>query len=300
MVTVEERAGLAEAFEAERGRLQAIAARVLGSQADAEDVVQEAWIRLERQPAGSINHVEGWLTTVVGRISIDVLRTRTAKPEVPFEFGLSEVVVTEDLDSPPGPEDTAILADSLGVALLVVLGTLEPEERMAFVLHDLFAVPFAQIGEILGKSSDAAKMSASRARRKVRAAPSESPTVVRLREQRRVVDAFIAAAREGDFATLLEVLDPDLVWTTRTARGVREHVGREEILDLLARSDRRKVTAHRVLVDGRPGVLAWNRKGQPVGLMSCTVEDGRMTRIDSIVDVAWLATHDLPPAPTHH
>ena len=156
---------LAEAFEEQRGRLVAVAYRMLGSRADAEDAVQEAWLRLARQDAGAIDNLSGWLTTVVGRVCIDALRARKARPEASYDDRLPELVVAED----PGgaPEDDALLAESVGLALLVVLDTLRPAERLAFVLHDMFAVPFGEIGQIIGKSPDATKMLASRARRKV-------------------------------------------------------------------------------------------------------------------------------------
>lgn len=158
---------MAAAFESQRERLRAVAYRMLGSHADAEDVVQEAWLRLSHQDAAAIGNLAGWLTTVVGRISLDVLRSRRTRPEAPFGDGLPELVVTADDDAPP--EERAAMADAVGLALLVVLDSLSPGERLAFVLHDLFAVPFEEIGRILGKSTDAAKMLASRARRKVQA-----------------------------------------------------------------------------------------------------------------------------------
>ncbi|MFC7584686.1 sigma-70 family RNA polymerase sigma factor [Nonomuraea antimicrobica] len=165
---------LAEAFEAERERLRAVAHRILGSHADAEDAVQEAWLRLSRQDAETIHNLAGWLTTVVGRISLDVLRSRRARPEASYDDRLPQLIVTAD--EGPAPEDDAALADSVGLALLVVLESLGPGERLAFVLHDLFAVPFDEIAQILGKSTDAAKMLASRARRKVQAGePRRSP-----------------------------------------------------------------------------------------------------------------------------
>jgi len=165
---------IAEMFEAQRDRMRAVAHRMLGSHADAEDVVQEAWLRLSRQDTATIHNLAGWLTTVVGRISLDVLRSRQARPEASYDDGLSELVVT--LDDNPAPEDDAVLADSVGLALLVVLESLGPSERLAFVLHDLFAVPFDEIGQILGKSTAATKMLASRARRKVQTI--ERPTGV--------------------------------------------------------------------------------------------------------------------------
>ena len=181
---------VAEAFEGQRDRLRAVAYRMLGSHADAEDVVQEAWLRLSRQDTATIHNLAGWLTTVVGRISLDVLRSRRAHPETSYDDRLPELVVT--VDDGPAPEDDVALADSVGLALLVVLESLGPSERLAFVLHDLFAVPFDEIGQILGKSTAATKMLASRARRKVQA--TDRPTVVG-RQQREVVQAFLAAAR---------------------------------------------------------------------------------------------------------
>ena len=197
---------------------------MLGSRADAEDAVQEAWLRLARQDADAIDNLAGWLTTVVGRVCIDVLRSRKARPEAPYDDWLPELVVTEDDDG--APEDDALLAESVGLALLVVLDTLRPAERLAFVLHDMFAVPFDEIGRILDRSTDAAKMLASRARRKVQDTPH--PTEER-RQQRAVVDAFLAAARDGDFEGLLRVLDPDVTWRTYTARGVAVRLGAAEV-----------------------------------------------------------------------
>ena len=282
-----------DAFEAHRDRLNAIATRILGTRADAEDVVQEAWLRFARQDVDAIDNVSGWLTTVVGRLSIDVLRSRKAKAEVPIDAGLPELVVTED-DAPEGPEDSAVQADTVGLALLVVLGTLDPDERLAFVLHDLFAVPFAEIGTILGKSTGAAKMSASRARRKVRGAAPDSVPASARREQRAVVDAFVAAARDGDFEALLEILDPELTWEIHTARGVQVRGGAPELLRAISHGDPSRITARRVLVNGEPGILAWSPTGQPIGVMKCTVENGRMTKIASIVDRQRLAALDLP------
>lgn len=286
-------ADLAGIFEADRARLVAIATRVLGTRADAEDVVQEAWVRLARQEPGSIENTSAWLTTVVGRLSVDVLRSRTAKAEVPYEVNLAELTVTED-DGPDGdPEASAVRADSVGLALLVVVGSLQPEERLAFVLHDLFAVPFAEIGPIIGKSADAAKMSASRARRKVQATSGDVRAHGSRTEQRAVVDAFLTAAREGDFDALLEILDPDLTWEIHTAHGVTVRTGAQEVLREVRRGDPTRVTARRVLVNGRPGIAAWGPSGRLVSLMSCTVENGRMTKIASVLDRRTLASIDI-------
>jgi len=285
-------ADLAGIFEADRARLVSIATRVLGTRADAEDVVQEAWVRFARQEPGSIDKPTAWLTTVVGRLSIDVLRARTTRAEVPYELDLADLEVTAD-DS--DPEDHAVQADELSLALLVVLGSLGPDERLAFVLHDLFGMPFAEIGPVVGKTADAAKMSASRARRKVRAASTSARPSSSLGEQRAVVDAFLTAAREGDFDALLQILDPDLTWRIHTSHGVTTHVGAEEVLGVLRRGDPSRIAARRVLVNGGPGVAVWNHNGRLLGLMICTVEDGRMTRIDSVLDRKILDAVDLAP-----
>jgi RNA polymerase sigma-70 factor (ECF subfamily) len=275
-------------FESQRGRLLTMAHRILGSFADAEDAVQETWLRFSRQDPASIDNPAGWLTTVVGRICIDMLRARAARAEVPFGDGPPELVVADDIDA---PEDSAVLADMVGIALLSVLGSLGPEERLAFVLHDMFAVPFTDIAGIVGKSADAAKMAASRARRKVRAAPT-APSA--LHQQRAVVDAFLRASREGDFDALLDILAPDLRWEQHTARGVTVTVGAAEVIGAVRRGGRAKVTARRVLVNGRPGIAAWTTRGKPLGIMACTVTDGRLTAITSIADPALLARLDLP------
>jgi RNA polymerase sigma-70 factor (ECF subfamily) len=197
---------LARAFEQERGRLLAVAHRMLGSHPDAEDAVQEAWLRLARQDAGSIDNLAAWLSTVVVRVCLDALRARRARPELPSDQPLHQLVVAQDDDA--HPEDGALLTDSVELALLVVLDSLSPAERLAFVLHDLFAVPFAEVGRIIGKSTDATKTHASRARRKVRGSRLRV-TGSRRHPRRRVVDAFLAAARGGDIEGLLRVLDPE-------------------------------------------------------------------------------------------
>ena len=287
-------AELAATFELHRERLLAIATRVLGSRFDAEDVVQEAWVRLARQDAARIENLAAWLTTVVGRLCIDVLRGRTAKREISYEERATELVVTED---DAGPEDTFVEAESLGLALLTVLGSLRPDERLAFVLHDLFAMPFAEIGPIVGKSSDAAKVAASRARRKVQCAPR--PSGIR-QQQRSVVDAFLAAARDGDFGRLLEILDPDLTWEIQTSRGVTVKVGAGEVVRAVERGSGSRIVARRVLVNGEPGIMAWGANGRPLSVMACTVENGRMTAIVSVTDRARLVTIDIPaPSPEH-
>ena len=283
---------LAQEFDTERARLVALAYRMLGSTADAEDAVQEAWFRLARQDADAIDNLPGWLTTVVGRVCLDLLRSRRMHPESALDERLPDFVVTEDEG---GPEDTALLADSVGLALLVILDTLRPDERLAFVLHDMFAVPFTEIGQVIGRSPDAAKMLASRARRKVQGAPRSTDE---RRQQREVVDAFIAAAHGGDFDRLLQVLDPDVTWTTHRHNGEVVRLGRTEVIAATERGRHATVTARRVLVNDEPGVLTWSKTGKPLSLMSCTVVDGRIVDVVALVDPARLAAMDLPEAPT--
>ncbi|MEV6645259.1 sigma-70 family RNA polymerase sigma factor [Amycolatopsis sp. NPDC051371] len=277
---------LTEAFEAQRDRLRAVAHRVLGSHADAEDVVQEAWLRLSRQDAETIHNLDGWLTTVVGRISLDVLRSRRSRPEAPYD----EIVVA--VDESPAPEDDVALADSIGLALLVVLESLGPGERLAFVLHDLFAVPFEEIGRILGKTPGASKMLASRARRKVRT-PSQPPAAGR--EQREVVGAFLRAARDGDFEGLLRVLDPEVRLTVDTPDGVVVVLGATNV----AAGARFGAASggRAVLVGGLPGVVAWREDGSPLSVVAFTVVDGRIAGIAAVADPARLASMDLPEPP---
>jgi RNA polymerase sigma-70 factor (ECF subfamily) len=276
---------LAAAFDGQRERLVGVAQRVLGSRADAEDAVQEAWLRLARQDADTIDNLAGWLTTVVGRICVDTLRSRKARPEASYDDQVPELVVTDD--------DEAELADSVGLALLVVLDTLGPAERMAFVLHDVFAVPFDEIGQIIGRSTDASKMLASRARRKVQGAPTTSER----RRQGAVVDAFLAAARTGDFAGLLDVLDPDVTWRVHTPRGPIVRLGATEVATKVQRGVHTKAAARRVLVNGGPGIVVWDLQGRPRGVMACTVVDGRIVEMVSVTDPALLAAMDLPAPP---
>ncbi|HEY1479423.1 MAG TPA: sigma-70 family RNA polymerase sigma factor [Gaiellales bacterium] len=280
---------LAGVFEQQRGRLVAVAYRMLGSRADAEDAVQEAWLRLARQEAATIDNLAGWLTTVVGRVCIDVLRSRQARPETPYDEQLPELEVTEDLAG--APEEEALLAESVGLALLVVLDTLHPRERVAFVLHDMFAVPFAEIGPIIDRSTDATKMLASRARRKVQGTPHPTDEPPR---QRAVVDAFLAAARDGDFDGLLRLLDPDVTWRLHTAHGAIVRRGAAEVADSAARGARAGVTARRVLVNGEAGIMAWRANGTPLAVMACTVVDGRIAEIVSVTDPERLAAIGLP------
>jgi RNA polymerase sigma factor (sigma-70 family) len=283
---------LAGVFEEQRGRLVAVAYRMLGSRADAEDAVQEAWLRLARHDEAAIDNLAGWLTTVVGRVCIDVLRSRQARPETPYDDELPDLIVTADNDQ--GPEDDVLLADTVGLAMLVVLDALRPDERLAFVLHDMFAVPFEEIGQILGKSADASKMLASRARRKVQ--NGRQPASER-QQQREVVDAFLTAARAGDFDGLLRVLDPDVTWRVHTPRGVVVRLGASEVVGKIQQTVHAKGTLRRVLVNGEPGIAAWSADGKPFAVMACTVVDGRIVAMESVTDPARLVSIDLPAPP---
>jgi RNA polymerase sigma-70 factor (ECF subfamily) len=281
---------LTQAFENRRARLVTVAQRMLGSRADAEDAVQEAWLRLARQDTGAIDNLDGWLTTVVGRVCIDVLRSRKSRQGVTYEDSLTDLVLLED--DAAGPEDDALLADSVGLALLVVLDALRPDERLAFVLHDMFAVPFDEIGQIIGKSTDATKMLASRARHKVRTqrAPEE------LRRERAVVDAFLAAARDGDFDELLRLLDPNVVLRSHTARGEAVRLGATEVAVRVQHGARIPITMRPALVNGDPGVVASRTDGRILGLMICIVENDRIVEIVSVSDPQRLANMGLSPA----
>ncbi|MFD8289583.1 sigma-70 family RNA polymerase sigma factor [Streptomyces lavendulae] len=282
--------GLAtEAFEAQRDRLRAVAYRVLGSHADAEDVVQEAWMRLVRQDAATIGNPAGWLTTVVGRISLDVLRSRQVRPETAYEQEFVNLVVTPD--DGPAPDEQVALADSVGLALLIVLDSLTPSERLAFVLHDMFAVPFQEIGQILGKSADATKMVASRARRKVHA--TDRPAG-RGREHRLAVQAFGAAALSGDFEALLRVLDPNVKLTVDTPDGPVVTIGSTKVA-AGARMFSGEIARQRpVLVNGIPGHMSWGPDGRPLSAIAFTIAEGRITGIHIVVDPAKLASVHLP------
>jgi RNA polymerase sigma factor (sigma-70 family) len=281
-----------EQFEHHRARLRAVAYRMLGSTTEAEDAVQEAWLRLSRSDTDSIENLGGWLTTVVARVCLDMLRSRRSRREDYVGTWLPEPIVSVA----DGPEDEAVLADAVGLALLVVLDTLTPPERLAFVLHDMFAVPFEEIAEILDRSPTAARQLASRARRRVQGAtPRTDPD---LREQRRVVDAFLAASREGDFDALLEVLDPEVVFRVDTGpRGDRlPVVGAENVARrVLARGSRLAPHARPAIINGNAGVIVVPGK-QPLAVVGFTVESGRIVEIDLIANPEKLSRLDLSRA----
>ena len=271
---------LAAQFEEHRGQLRAVALRMLGSASDADDAVQEAWLRLARTDPGEVRNLGAWLTTVVGRISLDQLRARRTRREDGYDDRWDHVVILPDPDPATDPEHEAVLADSLGLALMVVLDSLTPGERVAFVLHDLLAVPFSEVSRVLDRSEDATKMLASRARGKLRAAGTPPPGVEPSRE---VVDAFRAAARAGDFQALMAVLHPDVLVRAHTAGGIRETLGRQSVVEQARSFARFANQARRVLVDGAPGLLVASL-GRPFALLAFTVRDGLITELEILAD----------------
>jgi RNA polymerase sigma-70 factor (ECF subfamily) len=280
-----EREYLADRFEEHRTHLRAVAYRMLGSVSEVDDAVQEAWLRLSRTDATGIENLGGWLTTVVARVCLDMLRSRQSRREEPFTPDAPEPVATDT----PGasPEQEALLADSVGLALLVVLDRLTPAERLAFVLHDMFAVPFEEIGPIVGRSAEAARQLASRARRRVRGGGAPDPDIVR---QREVIEAFITALRAGDFEGLLAVLDPDLV--VRTDMAVPAGVPRE-IRGAAAWAKGAIAYGHLArltqpaLVDGTVGVVVAPR-GRLVRAIRFTIVNGKITEFEIISNPARL------------
>jgi RNA polymerase sigma-70 factor (ECF subfamily) len=275
-----------EEFERHRRHLQAVAYRMLGSASEAEDAVQEAWLRLSRSDTEDVANLGGWLTTVVARVSLDMLRSRRARREDYVGSWLPEPVVTIE----NGPEEEAVLADSVGLALLVVLDTLTPAERLAFVLHDMFGMPFDEIAPIVDRTEAATRQLASRARRRVRGAtPATDPD---LREQRRVIDAFLAASRAGDFEALLEVLDPDVVFrldaggVAPRARPPVEGAG-AVAAQILERGTPFAAYARPAIVNGNAGVIVIPRE-RPVAVVGFVVSGGRIAEIDVVADPAKL------------
>ena len=276
-------------FESHRSRLRAVAYRMLGSLSEADDAVQETWLRLNRTDASQIDNLDAWLTTVTARVSLNMLRSRRARrEELVDDVRLPEPI----LDRADGmdPEHEVLLADAVGLALLVVLEQLSPPERLAFVLHDMFSVPFDEIGEIVDRSPDAARQLASRARRRVRGAapePDADPSA-----QREVIDAFLAAARDGNFEALLAVLDPDIVLRVDGGGPLREVHGAANV-------GRRALGYHALgldirvgLVNGAIGGVSF-RNGKPFAVLAMTIRDGRITEMNILSDSERLAQLDL-------
>jgi RNA polymerase sigma factor (sigma-70 family) len=283
---------LAERFEANRSHLRGVAFRMLGSLTEADDAVQEAWIRLSRTDTTDVDNLRAWLTTVVGRVCLNMLRSRTTRRESSWETHLPDPIVSPEHGMDPDQE--ALLGDSVGLAMLVVLDSLAPAERVAFVLHDVFAVPFDQIAPIVGRTPTAARQLASRARRRVQGAPVPD---VDLDGQWAVVDAFLAAARDGDFERLLAVLDPDVVLRSDggpARAGLTTLVRGAQIVATQALAFRRLAdTATRVLVNGIPGGVAWAPDGTPFSVVALTVKGGRIAAIDILADPDRLGELDL-------
>ncbi len=289
---------LAERFEAHRTHLRAVAYRLLGSSSEAEDAVQDAWLRLSRSDADDIENLGGWLTTVVARVCLNMLQSRKSRREDPLpdhESAPLRGVRTGHAGpaDPADPEHEAILADSVGIALLVVLDTLTPAERLAFVLHDMFALPFEEIAPVVDRTPAAARQLASRARRRVQ---GQEPTAVAGPDpvrQRQVVAAFLAASRGGDFEALLAILDPDVVVRADGAAvligATREVRGAADVAGTFAG---RAQAARPALVDGVPG-LAWAPAGRPRVVFRFTIRDGRIAAIDLVADADQLSRLDL-------
>ena len=284
-----ERAWLADRFAEHRPRLRAVAYRMLGSFTEAEDALQEAWLRCSRADVSAVENVAGWLTTVTARVCLNLLRAREHRREEPLLPHQADPVLSPL--SGPDPEQQALLADAVGLALLVVLDSLVPAERVAFVLHDLFGVPFEEIAPLLERTPAAARQLASRARRRVRdQAPAPDPDLGR---QRAVVDAFFAAARDGDLAALVAVLDPGVV--LRADGGARPSVvlrGREEVAGQALTGPRFARWVRPVLVNGAAGVVAVHQ-GRPLSVMAFTVTGGKIVAIDVLMDPERLAALDL-------
>lgn len=274
-----DRAGLADAFDAHRPRLRAVAYRIAGSVAEADDLVQEAWLRLQRAGDEEIENLGGWLTTVVARLALNAVRDRKAHGEVPLDAFSPEPIVAAGEGE--DPEREALLADAVGMALQVVLDELRPAERVAFVLHDMFAVPFDEIAALLERSPEATRQLASRARRRVQgAAPEPEPDLAR---QRAVVDAYFAAAREGDLDALVAVLDPDVVLRAHTRTGVIERRGAREVAEGAMAARRFGASVRPALVNDAAGAVAFDGD-TPFAILAFTVVGDRAARIDIFND----------------
>ena len=298
-----EQGWLTEQFEQNRPRLRGVAYRMLGSLSEAEDAVQEAWLRLERTDASAVGNLAGWLTTVVARVCLDILRTRKSRREDVLDARTVESEAGHDRRTAADPEQEAVLAESVGVALLVVLDTLAPAERLAFVLHDLFGVPFEEIGPVVGRTTEAARQLAHRARRRVRGAPPppESSDADRAR-QRAIVEAFLRAARDGDVAALLAVLEPDAeirieaaaridappdeVGQDRVVRGAAAWVGR------FVQMSRGQRGVQLAMIDGAVGLIV-APGGRLARVMRFTVAGDRVARVEVVADPARLRALEI-------
>jgi len=291
--------GIAERFEANRTHLRAVAYRMLGSPSEADDAVQEAWLRLNRSDTGGVENLRGWLTTVVARVCLDMLRSRKSRREEPLDARVPEPIVSREdgID----PEHEALLADSVGLALLVVLETLAPAERVAFVLHDMFDLPFDEIAPIVGRSPTAARQLASRARRRVQGAP-EVPDADRTR-QREIVHAFLAASRGGDFDALLALLDPDVLLRADSAAVLasesRQAAGAPRLAPVVSGAaavadtfSGRARFAQAALVNGAAGAV-FAPGGQPRAVIAFTITRGKIVEIELVADPERISQLDV-------
>jgi RNA polymerase sigma-70 factor (ECF subfamily) len=281
---------LNEQFEQHRSHLRAVAYRMLGSLSDADDAVQDAWLRFSRADTSEVENLKAWLTTVVSRVSLNMLRSRQTRREEGYAPHMPDPII----DSPNGtdPEHQALLADSVGVALLVVLDTLSPPERLAFVLHDIFAVPFDEIAPIVDRTPEAARQLASRARRRVQGEPTVPDTD--LDRQRELVDAFMAAARNGDFEGLLAVLDPDVVVRADSGVGIdRELRGAPVVARNASAFHRLGLLTRPAIVNGVAGAVALRDDGSAFSVGAFTVRGGKIVAIDFLADPVRLAGLDL-------
>lgn len=262
---------LTHEFERNRGHLRGVAYRMLGSLDDAEDAVQEAWLRLSRQESGGIENLGSWLTTVVARICVDMLRSRRSKREESLGHIPDFIVDRQD-----SPEDEVLMADSVGLALLVVLDSLTPSERLAFVLHDMFSMPFEEIAAMLGRSAVAVRQLASRARRRVQGAAPPTGTFA---QRRAVVDAFVQASRNGDFEGLVAVLDPDVVMRADREPAIQGVRGARAVASQAVAFRNVDLKIEPVIVNGSPGIVSWLPNGQPLSVMGFVVTDHRISEI---------------------
>src|SRR5215204_3404370 len=293
---MDERDWLTQRFQEHRPRLRALAYRMLGSTSEADDALQEAWIRLSRSNAAEIVDLGGWLTTVVARVALNMLRSRKTRGEQPLDAHLLPDPIVDRAEG-IDPEHEALLSDSLGLALLVVLETLTPAERLAYVLHDMFSVPFQEIGAILERSPEAARQLASRGRRRIRSAHTTTPhhaeAGAHQEEEEEVVEAFLAAARDGDFDALLAVLDPDIVERVDTDSGTIVEVrGALNVARrAMAASQRDGLVGRRALINGAPGWVSV-LDAELFAIATLTVHNGRITTMDILLDPARLARLD--------
>jgi len=288
---VEQQEWLARQFEEQRPHLRAVAYRMLGSLSEAEDAVQDSWLRLSRSDTSDVENLRAWLTTVVARVALNMLRTRRTRREQPLDVHVPDPII--DPADGTDPEHEALLADSVGLALLIVLETLSPAERLAFVLHDMFAVPFDEIAPIVDRSPEATRQLASRARRRVRGA--DPVPDADLSAQWKVVDAFIAAAREGDFDALVAVLDPDVVLRSDGGRitGLSQYIrGAEAVAGQALMWSRVDLTRQRVLINGAAGMIML-MDGRPFSICAVTVKNGRLAELDFLADPERIARLDL-------